>query len=133
MKYILIISCFLCGLLYADNLQERKEEALKKKSKILNAGSEEGKNRALNDLKNGIYRLEVYGKPAKYRKYYIQILKEKHNIIIDPVAGCIIRTMILNHAKEYNKIMVLEIKNKFGNDVLSKAQIDAENKIKTNP
>jgi hypothetical protein len=93
------------------------------------AEGEKGKSDALNDFKNGVYRLEIYGyhrnEPRRLVAYYRRLLLKKYNIRIERVAGCSVNNGIVSHAREYNKVMINELKKKFGENVFFDTKMQA--------
>ncbi len=87
-----------------------------------------GKKDAKNDFRNSIYRLEIYGfrdwNPIIVR-YYSMLLLKKYNIKIDRVAGCVVKNGITDHAREYNKVMISALKNKFGGNIFFETKMGA--------
>ena len=95
---------------------------------IETAEGEIGKEDAINDFENGVYRLEIYGYRKQIPKlvyYYRKLLLEKYDITIDRVAGCVINKEVSDRTREYNKAMIIALKKKFGEDIFFKTKMEA--------
>ena len=122
MKHLIILIVIFQGLLYSDGEVASKDPAMQENKKESKDGIKEGREDALKDIERGVYRLELYGfSGSTYKKYYYFILRKKYNIHADMVAGCRVNKYIRDHAKEYNRVMTMEIKKKFGDEVFKNA------------
>lgn len=77
------------------------------------------------DIAAGKYRVLTYGLPSleSFREH--DLLEERHGIVVQPIAGCIIDDEIAMRAKAYNAISRPAIERKFGKQVFEIARRDA--------
>jgi hypothetical protein len=62
--------------------------------------------------------LEVFGYPAGCRAAYARLLHDRYRVTMNAVAGCVVNTWILEHARCYNEEMTAEIERRHGKDAL---------------
>ena len=74
-----------------------------------------GRADAEKDVAAGTLAIEEYGFGAGYGPY-VELLCERYQIEIRPVAACIVNERILGHAAGYNKVSEREIDQRVGSD-----------------
>ena len=79
---------------------------------------------ATRDLQSGQLAVEIDGLVMRGEDEYAQELRERYQIELRRIAGCIVDEKILAHLKGYNEISEAEIKRRFGASALK----DAENR-----
>jgi hypothetical protein len=84
-----------------------------------------GVDDAKRDIARGRLRLLVYGYPSGSRVPYREILA-KNGIELDAVAGCVVSTSLVDHARGYNDVMQGHIAEVFGPRYLQHARNAAE-------
>ena len=84
-----------------------------------------GRMAAETDLRAGRLVIEDYGFPRKGQPEYAEILKQRYQIELRRVAGDVVDRRAYGHAFGYNDVSEPEIKRRFGNDLLEKAQQEA--------
>lgn len=84
-----------------------------------------GRVEAETDLHAGRFVIEDYGFPRKGQAEYAEILKRRCDIELRRVASDIVDLKAYGHAFGYNDVSKPEIKRRFGDDVLEKAQEEA--------
>jgi hypothetical protein len=69
--------------------------------------------------------LEAFGYPAGCRGDYARLLHDRYRVTLNTVAGCVVNTWILEHARCYNDAMEAEIARRHGKDALTQVAIDS--------
>lgn len=82
---------------------------------------ERGKQDALAAIERDELEIETFGHPARCRSAYAQILADTYKVRLREVAGCIVDSTILEHARGYNEVMQAEIERRYGADTFKKA------------
>lgn len=82
---------------------------------------EQGRRAAQAAIERGDLGLETFGYPAPCRYKYAQILAKDYKVRLHEVAGCVVDSTIVQHARGYNEVMRAEIQRRHGNDVFEKA------------
>jgi hypothetical protein len=90
------------------------------------AAALQGRADALKELAQGTLALETMGLPPRSRGAYMDLLKQRHGILLRAVAGCLVTSTITGHARGFNEVMMAEIQKRFGPDALANAERDAE-------
>jgi len=121
-----IITILICAFSYTLLAEEKRAKTPVVKCKKPHAESAYllGKRHAQQHLKQGLYRIEIYGELTNQPSHYSQILK-RNKIQLIPTAGCIVDLHITDHAKGYNEVMETAIKKKLGDDYFTKAESKA--------
>jgi hypothetical protein len=78
---------------------------------------ENGKEDAIRDIKNDSLIVKTYGLPASWFSEYQRIFKEEYNVLIEPIAGCIVTKDLREYVSEYNEVSKQRIKQLYGNDI----------------
>ena len=78
----------------------------------------EGKARARRDLSNGKMALCTYGRPAKWRDLYADLLRNRYKIELISVAGEHVSERQREESHGYNSVMKAAIKQRYGKDFL---------------
>ena len=78
------------------------------------------------DIAAGKYRVLTYGLPSLESFRAHDLLEERHGIVVEPIAGCIIDEEIAVRAKAYNAVSRPAIERKFGKDVFERARREAQ-------
>ena len=81
----------------------------------------EGKMEAKRDLANKKLALRTYGKPAKWRHIYADILYEKYKVELRVIAGEHVTERQREETHGYNSVMKPSLRKKFGRDFLDAA------------
>lgn len=79
-----------------------------------------GRTEAKKDVAAGVLAIERYGFGAAGGSY-VRILRERHQIDVRPVAGCLVTEIILGHAAGYNAVSEREIDRRIGRAVIEAA------------
>lgn len=80
-----------------------------------------GKNDALEDIKEGKLIILMSGLPTEWFVEYAEILSKEYQIEIQGF-GCIVSDGLRKYIKDYNSISTTEIERKYGTNILSKAK-----------
>lgn len=89
-----------------------------------------GRVDAMNDLRSGRLVLETAGLPAPESGEYWQLLKDRYQIEMRGVAGCIVDSSDINHIHGYNAVMTAAIDRRFGKGTLDRAWKEAQRKYR---
>ena len=89
------------------------------------AGCSNGSPEAEHDISQGHLELRTFGLPAPWEVEYARLLKERHGIELNAVAGCVVTEDLMRDVERYNAVMEVEIKQRFGSDVLDRVAEDA--------
>jgi hypothetical protein len=84
-----------------------------------------GRADARRDLANGVLAKERFGLPVVCINEYSELLRERYRIELRSVAGCVVDSRILGHARGYNGVMVAEIERRFGTNIWGATMSDA--------
>ena len=85
-----------------------------------------GRADAEKDVREGRLIVEDYGFPRKGQAKYAAILQQRYNVELRRVAGDIVDVKAIGHAKGYNEVSEAAIKSRFGENILSAAEAEAE-------
>lgn len=85
----------------------------------------EGRADAKRDLASGILRLHAYGLPAWSAEEYDRIFLEEYGVEHEWVAGCVVTTRLVEHARGYNEVMSAAIEQRFGADIFDRVEARA--------
>ena len=93
-----IITILICAFSYTLLAEEKRAKTPVVKCKKPHAESAYllGKRHAQQHLKQGLYRIEIYGELTNQPSHYSQILK-RNKIQLIPTAGCIVDLHITDH------------------------------------
>ncbi len=111
-------------IMYAAIDQKHGKDAIHKAHK--EASFIQGKADARKELKEGTLAIETMGLLVRHHGHYAKILKERYNIQVRGVAGCMVNSFIIGHAEGFNQVMNAEIKRRFGKNVFEHALTEAE-------
>jgi hypothetical protein len=85
---------------------------------------------AERDVAAGRLRIEVCGPPpAPWYLEYMRLLRQRHGIEVEFVAGCVVTESFVAKMDAYNERMVREIHSRFGAGVLETASRDARKTV----
>lgn len=84
-----------------------------------------GRAEAETDLEDGRLIIEDYGFPRKGQQEFAEILRQRYHIELRRVASDFLDPRAYGHAFGYNDVSKPEIKRRFGDDVLQKAEAEA--------
>jgi len=120
------LSLALCGTLFAGcshkdpDIAQRPDHTPYSKSAYT-----AGRADAERDLQAGRLVVEDFGFPRKGQEEYAGILQRRYHIEVRHVAGDIVDLKAYGHAYGYNDVSKPEIKRRFNDDVLEKAETEA--------
>jgi hypothetical protein len=86
----------------------------------------DGTREAKAALREGRLVVLRYGQPAVWVSDYQRILRERYQIEVRTIAGCIVSEGLLAYARDYNAVMRPVIAERFGADVFDKVAKEAE-------
>lgn len=89
-----------------------------------------GRLDATLDVRRGHYQRLVYGLPVPWRPRYAQCLKERYDVEMRPVAGCIVSSSLEAYVRGYDSVMDKAIERKFGHSIYSECVSEAESQWK---
>jgi hypothetical protein len=78
----------------------------------------EGKNEALRDLAQNRLAIRTYGRPARWRHIYAEMLHDQYQVDLRVVAGEEVSSRQREETHGYNSIMKPAIRKKYGRDFL---------------
>ena len=84
-----------------------------------------GRADAQQDLAKDVLAKERFGLPVVCINEYSELLRERYRIELRPVAGCVVNSRILAHARGYNGVMGAEIERRFGTNIWDVTMRDA--------
>ena len=84
-----------------------------------------GRTDAERDIRANRLAIEVFGMPGPWFTDYAKLLAKKYDIELRTVAGCVVDSKIVGHARGYNEVSEAEITRRFGPDVLENARAEA--------
>jgi hypothetical protein len=70
--------------------------------------------------------VESFGLPTPWDGDYAKLLREKCQIQVRVVAGCVVDEKIVGHAKGYNEVSKAEINRRFGSNVLEETRSEVQ-------
>jgi len=82
---------------------------------------EQGKQDALAAIERDELAIETFGYPARCRHAYARVLADTYKVRLREVAGCVVDSTILEHARGYNEVMQAEIERRYGADAFERA------------
>ncbi|MBL9188725.1 MAG: hypothetical protein JNK23_14680 [Opitutaceae bacterium] len=85
----------------------------------------DGRAEALGDIARGAPKLLRYGRTAASERHFSEILFDRFNVRLDPLAGCIVNEPLVNFADAYNASIHQFLAQKFGPSALADAERDA--------
>jgi len=88
------------------------------------AALELGMAEARRDLSNGVLIVKTAGLPPPDRSDYEEVLKERCNATLQPIAGCLVSSGLEAYRSGYNEVATLAIKQRFGTNIF--AELDQE-------
>lgn len=77
-----------------------------------------GKSQARKDLQKGKIVLKTFGKPAKWRNVYAEMLKANHGIDLESVSDEMVGPKLREEIRGYNSVVKSELRKKHGKDFL---------------
>ncbi len=81
---------------------------------------------ARRDLSNGVMIVKTVGLPPPSREDFEHLLKERCNVQLQPIAGCLVSSELATYMQGYNEISAAEIKRKFGTNIFERLDAEAE-------
>jgi hypothetical protein len=84
------------------------------------------RDEAKRDIQNGNLAYEVHGLLSSHFQECQQLLRDRHNIELRCVGGCVVDESVEAHAKGYNEIMRPEIEQRFGTNLWAQVETDAK-------
>ncbi len=122
MKLNLVLFCLV---LFSCNSSSEVEKT------ILDSTCEEAQNQAIKDASNGVYKLHSYGLMIRldweFQKFYEDYMLQTYSIDVTN-AGCETSEGTKCYAKKMNEL----VEQKFGADVMARAQGEAEKQFMAN-
>lgn len=85
-----------------------------------------GEADARRDWSNGVFTVKTAGLPAPTRQFYEARLKERCGVTLDPLAGCLVTEGLMKYIEGYNKFSDQQIEQKFGTNIFSELDVQAE-------
>ena len=82
------------------------------------------------DTQRGRYQVLSYGLPSPSRPEYARCLRERYNLEIRPVAGCIVSESLVSYVNAYDSVLEEATRRKFGRDIFRECADEAETKWK---
>lgn len=79
-----------------------------------------GRQDARTHVEADVLMIETFGLPAGCRGDYARLLREQYEIDLNAVAGCVVSTWIVEHARCYNEVMETEIDRRHGTGTLDR-------------
>jgi hypothetical protein len=70
------------------------------------------------DLMRGHYELLTYGLPPRGLPECGRLLRQRYDIKLRAIAGCVVSRALTDYADAHNRVVLSEIKRRFGRDVL---------------
>ncbi len=89
------------------------------------AARELGMAEARRDLSNGVLIVKTAGLPSPDRTDYKQLLQERCDAALQPIAGCIVTSELLAYMDGYNEVSTAAIRQRFGKDIFEELNRDA--------
>jgi hypothetical protein len=83
--------------------------------------SKKAREMAETDFARNVYRMFVAGKPHA-KSTYDDYLKEKYEVVVTSIAGCIVSEGIEGAIDGYNSTMQPLLNRKFGRDIVKEAE-----------
>jgi nucleoid-associated protein YgaU len=90
------------------------------------AARDAGMAEARRDLNNGVLIVKTAGLPSPDRADYQQLLKERCNARLQPIAGCIVTGGLLAYMGGYNEVSTAAIKQRFGTNIFEQLNREAK-------
>lgn len=78
------------------------------------------------DLNRGRYKLLTYGRPVPWLPEYARLLRERHGIHVQAVAGCVVSEHLIEYVGSYNHQVEEAAAKRFGHDVFKECATDAQ-------
>jgi hypothetical protein len=119
MMKVLIVAITLLTAIRPCSAQENAED---------NAGYLRGKAEAQRDIQSGTVKVKTYGLAGSWITTYGRLLKDRHGINLDTVAGCCVTHELVDEVRGYNEISEAFIVKAHGTNFLSSVQ-DASQKL----
>ncbi len=85
-----------------------------------------GQADARRDLSNGVMMVKSAGLPGPSWDEYAHLLKERCNVELLPIAGCIVSDGLLAYLRGYNEVSRAAIQQKFGTDIFAELNKEAD-------
>jgi hypothetical protein len=85
-----------------------------------------GREEATKDIRANHLILESFGSAAPWDADYARILEQKYHIQLRAAVACDGHDQCFGHAKGYNRVVKVEIRRRFGSDVLKAAWDEAK-------
>lgn len=90
---------------------------------------EAGRRYAEQDIRENCLAVEVSGgPPAAWDNDWVRLLRERFQIELRWVAGCLVNYQIIGHERGYNEVSSAEIQRRFGRDVVWETRNEAQEK-----
>ena len=80
---------------------------------------------ARRDVRRGRYEILSYGMPTPWSPDYERCLRNKYNINVRRVAGCVISDPLVSYGSSYNAVVMGAAERKFGRDVFQGCAVEA--------
>lgn len=90
-----------------------------------------GRLAAYRDIRRGQYEVLGYGLPIPWRPQYAQCLRERYNIRLHVVAGCVVSDSLVSYVNAYHSVVDHVVRRKYGRDVFRECADDAATKWRT--
>jgi hypothetical protein len=84
-----------------------------------------GRRAAQFDVERGHYRILSYGLPPSWLPEYARLLKERYDVDLYPVAGCIVSKDLVSYVDAYDEISASAVNHKFGRNVFEESAEEA--------
>jgi len=81
-------------------------------------GHRNGKQEALNDIRENHISIKGFGLPHPATAIYAEILKEKLDVRFDTIAGCVVDQPLVDYANSYNSVVDQYLQERYGKDIL---------------
>ena len=79
----------------------------------------QGKKSAQTDIRNGRTVLKTFGKPAKWRGIYADLLQNRHQIVLESVSEEQLNGKTREFIRGYNSVVKEHLTKRYGKDFLS--------------
>lgn len=116
------VALFVCANLSALSGETGKDEMGYPTNSA--AARELGIAEARRDLSNGVLIVKTAGLPSLERPDYEHLLKERCNVTLQPIAGCLVTSGLQAYLSGYNEVATLAIQQRFGTNIF--AELDQE-------
>jgi hypothetical protein len=90
-----------------------------------------GRADARRDASNKVVTIKFAGLPVPEWGDYERLLKERCNVRLEPVAGCLVTSGLTEYLRGYNGISVGFIRLKFGTNILDRLQQEAREQLQS--